>query len=82
MKLLTSSILIMTASSLAAAYNATPKKPNREMVSRRNVMATAGAAMLVGLGGGPRLAAAEEGDVLTPLYFGVGVSMLGRLHSC
>lgn len=59
----------------AQAYNvAKGKSPE---ISRRNLLATAAAsatAVLVGASN-PRLALADD-DVPTPLYFGVGVSLL------
>jgi hypothetical protein len=62
----------MTAS-FADAYNGNPNISSRAPeVSRRNVLATTGAAIVMGFGGNPRMASAEE-DVLTPVYFGVGV---------
>lgn len=65
---------LASALGIEAYGNNAPQNQNRSPeVSRRNAMATAGAAMVVGLSGSPRLASAEE-DVLTPLYFGVGVS--------
>jgi hypothetical protein len=62
-------LLAGAAVGTAHAYNHAPLPET----SRRTVLATAGtaaAAMLLG----PQQAVAENDDVLTPLYFGVGVS--------
>lgn len=55
------------------AYNNNNLSSNKPEISRRNALATAvsSAALLMGVGGQPRAASAEE-DIATPLYFGVG----------
>jgi hypothetical protein len=63
--------LLLTVNTVVEGYNA-QLKPSA--ISRRDAFATA--ALTVGslLSIAPRQVLAEEEDVLTPLYFGVGVS--------
>lgn len=61
-------IVILAACSLSAkAYNV----PNKPEISRRSMLGTAAGAAALLLGNREALA---DDDVITPLYFGVGVS--------
>jgi hypothetical protein len=59
----------------AQAYNTAQNSNNNKVpeISRRNMLATAAVSAAILLGAEPRVALASDEDVLTPLYFGVGV---------
>ena len=68
-----SALLLLSVNIAVEGYNVPSKQ---SAFSRRNALSTAALTVASLLSVGPRQALAEEEDVLTPLYFGVGVSLV------